>query len=68
MHVPIGLALALPAILGATLLSLGLMLAGRNPLPFPDRGSLGSSPRCHPKPSRPLWVSLPAMASGSDSR
>ncbi len=39
MHLPIWLVIALSAPLGAALLWLGLILAGRNPLPFPDGGS-----------------------------
>jgi hypothetical protein len=39
MYLPIWLLLGLLVLLGAALLWLGLILAGRNPLPFPDGGS-----------------------------
>lgn len=39
MYLPVWLVVALFALLGAMILWLGLILAGRNPLPFPDMGS-----------------------------
>ena len=39
MHLPIWLVVMLFSLLGAVILWLGLILAGRNPLPFPDMGS-----------------------------
>jgi hypothetical protein len=39
MYLPIWLLAALLTLLGAAILWLGLILAGRNPLPFPDVGS-----------------------------
>ena len=39
MYLPIWLVVALLALLGAAILWLGLILGGRNPLPFPDAGS-----------------------------
>lgn len=39
MYLPIWLLVELLALLGAAILWLGLILAGRNPLPFPDGGS-----------------------------
>lgn len=39
MHLPIWLVVVFLALLGAVTLWLGLILAGRNPLPFPDMGS-----------------------------
>jgi hypothetical protein len=39
MYLPMWLLVVLFALLGAAILWLGLILAGRNPLPFPDGGS-----------------------------
>lgn len=39
MHVPIWLLITLLTLLAVAVLWLGLILAGRNPLPFPDNGS-----------------------------
>lgn len=39
MYLPVWLGVTLLAVFGVTVLWLGLILAGRNPLPFPDRGS-----------------------------
>jgi hypothetical protein len=48
MYVPIWMLVVLLVLLLGTVLWLSLILAGRNPLPFPDGGSRISRPRLPP--------------------
>ena len=67
MYLPIWLLVALVVLLGAAILWLGLILAGRNPLPVPD-GDRAFSPLQIPPPGLLSSISSRSMVFASDSK